>query len=171
MTPIEMQELYHYNSWAHRRLFNVIAPLPVDLYMQKDGTSHGSLHGTITHTVGAEEIWFKRWTGRPVTGICKPEEFADFAAIRDHWESIDKKINEFCASLVTEESLRTDIAYYDLKGNKYSQPLVQLMQHLVNHSSYHRGQMAVHLRLFSVVPASTDMVVYFREKASGQNSV
>lgn len=164
MTPSELHDLVHYNSWAHRRLFDVIAGVPEELYMKQSGTSHGNMHGTVTHTVGAEELWLNRWTGKPATGIRKPDEFSGFSALRKHWEIVDSHIHDFCSSLTTENAIRAEIAYSDLKGNRYSQPLVQLIQHMVNHSSFHRGQMVMFLRQFSFVPVSTDMVVYFREK-------
>jgi uncharacterized damage-inducible protein DinB len=171
MTASELHDLFQYNSWAHRRIFDIISPLPRELYMKNNGTSHGNLHGTVTHTVGAEEIWLKRWTGAAVKGMPKPDDFPDFTSLRQHWETIDKKIHEFCDSLTTEHAIRKDVVYHDLKGNQYSQPLFQLMQHLVNHSSYHRGQIVAQLRQYAVAPVSTDMVVFFREKAVSHNQV
>ena len=163
MNLTEIRELFRYNSWAHRRMFDIVAQVPHNLYMQSAGTSHGSLHGTVTHTIGAEGLWLLRWNGHSPTALPSPADFPDFAAVRSRWEETDRDLQAFCIALATEESLGRVIRYTDLKGNQHSEQLHRLMKHLVNHSSYHRGQIAMFLRQYGCIPASTDLLIYFRE--------
>ena len=77
---------------------------------------------------------------------------------------IEHEMMGFCHMIKSENDIQKIITYKDLKGNEYSQPLYQLMQHLVNHSTYHRGQVAAMLRQMDVKPAGTDLIRYYREK-------
>ena len=70
----------------------------------------------------------------------------------------------FCHMLKSDEDIRRVVQYKDPKGNQYSQVLYQLMQHLINHSSYHRGQVVAMLRQLGAKPVALDMIVYFRNQ-------
>jgi uncharacterized damage-inducible protein DinB len=65
---------------------------------------------------------------------------------------------------LTAQRLREELAYLDLSGQRYSYPLWQHLVHVVNHSSYHRGQVTTPLRQLGAEPVSTDFLVYFDEK-------
>jgi uncharacterized damage-inducible protein DinB len=70
----------------------------------------------------------------------------------------------FCHMLKSEHDTQRIVTYKDLKGNEYSQPLWQMMQHLVNHSTYHRGQVVTMLRQLGAKPIGMDLVVFYRER-------
>ncbi len=65
---------------------------------------------------------------------------------------------------LTPQRLREELAYINLKGQRYSYPLWQQLVHVVNHSSYHRGQVTTLLRQLGDEAVSTDFLVYFDEK-------
>jgi len=65
---------------------------------------------------------------------------------------------------LTEEKLNTPLQYEDFKGNDYAQLLYQQMQHKINHSSYHRGQLVMMLRQLGMAVVSTDLINYIRQK-------
>ncbi len=158
----DIRSLYQYNSWASARVFNVAAGVPEEEYLRNLGSSHGGIHGTLVHLMGAEEIWLKRWLGERVERIAKPEEFPGFSALHSHWKEVDGRLHSFIDTLGGDD-VRRIVHYTDLRGNPYAQPLGHLMQHLVNHSTYHRGQIVCLLRQLGVKPTGTDMVNFFRE--------
>ena len=57
------------------------------------------------------------------------------------------------------------IEFRNIAGNQFRHPLWETMQHLVNHSTYHRGQVTTLLRQLGVKPMSTDMIAFYRERA------
>jgi uncharacterized damage-inducible protein DinB len=61
---------------------------------------------------------------------------------------------------------RAIVAYKDMKGNPYSQPLWQLVLHVVNHGTHHRGQVSGFLRVMGHTPPPLDLVFYYREQAA-----
>ncbi len=159
----DIQTLYEFNYWAKHRTLGVIETISPEQYLKDMGSSHGGIHGTLVHTMGAEEVWLKRWKHEPVTGISKPEEFPTFESLVNRWEMVEMGVLGFCHMLRADADILRTCEYKDLKGNTYSQPLYQLMQHLVNHSSYHRGQVVTLLRQIGAKPVATDLVRFFGE--------
>jgi uncharacterized damage-inducible protein DinB len=60
--------------------------------------------------------------------------------------------------------MQAPLQFNDMAGNAYSEPLVQLLQHLVNHGTYHRGQVTTLLRQAGAETLSLDMLFFFRER-------
>ena len=159
----DIHKLYEYNYWAKERLCEVVETLSQEQFIRDLRSSHGGIHGTLVHIMAAEEIWLKRWKGEKVGGLRKPEEFSTFETLNDHWEMVEIEMMGFCHMLKADKDVARIVTYQDLKGNSYSQPLYQLMQHLVNHSSYHRGQVVTMLRQLGIRPVGTDLIAFYRE--------
>jgi uncharacterized damage-inducible protein DinB len=87
-----------------------------------------------------------------------PGAFPDLSAVRSKWTEIELEQAEFIAA-VTEEALDQEIPFRDIKAR-----LAHLMQHLVNHSTYHRGQVALMLRQLGAEPLPTDFHVFLHER-------
>ena len=161
----DIHNLYEYNYWANHRLLEVVETVPHEQFIKDLGSSHGGIHGTLVHIMGAEEIWLKRWKGDSPSSFYSAADFPTFDVLSNHWEMVEMEMMGFCHMLKTEADIQKIITYKDLKGNAYSQPLWQLMQHLANHSTYHRGQVVTMLRQVGVKPVGTDLVTYFRQQS------
>src|SRR5881296_1864220 len=71
MTPAEVRELFAFNAWASRRIFDGVGQLaPVD-YLRDLKSSHGGMHGTLCHIVWAEQLWLHRWLGKPNPAVAQ----------------------------------------------------------------------------------------------------
>src|SRR5262245_60584968 len=86
MNAKEMTELYDYNLWANNRLFEAAAQLPTEQYLQDCKSSHGGIHGTLTHIVGAQKIWVSRWRGTPENSVLQGKELASLLDLIAIWE-------------------------------------------------------------------------------------
>jgi len=162
----DITTLYDYNGWAKERILSVVEGLTPEQFTKDLGSSHGGVHGTLAHALGAEEIWLKRWKADVITGFLKPTEVATFRELQSRWSRTTADLSAFCKSLRNDDDIRRIVTYKDLKGNEHRQPLDQLMTHLVNHSTYHRGQVVTMLRQLGVKPIDTDLVIYFRQHSS-----
>ena len=162
-------ELYAYNDWANDRTFDAAQPLKPDLLKRDLGNSFGSLHDTFTHIVGAEWIWLERWCGRWPPGLLQPAEFVDLPVIRGKMNQVRSDRDTWLSSL-REDDLRRDIRYRNLQGQFYSYPLWQQLAHVVNHSTYHRGQVTTMLRQLGAAAVSTDFLLYYDECNEQQRS-
>jgi uncharacterized damage-inducible protein DinB len=114
--------------------------------------------------LGAEEAWLKRWHGESPTALVSPDAFASFADVRRRWGELAAEWQRFLGGL-TEEAVLRVVQYRDLRGNAYATPLWQMMQHVVNHASYHRGQITTLLRQLGARPVPTDLISYYRQQA------
>lgn len=158
--------LLEYNVWANHRLMRAAATLSVDDFKRDAlGASHGGVRGTLAHILFAEWIWLERWKGVSHTRGIDEGEFADVVALRDRWTLIEGHREEWLRSL-REDSLGETIRYKSTAGVPYEAPLGQLVQHVVNHSSYHRGQVALMLRALGARPVSTDLVLWDRTRVA-----
>ena len=160
----DIHNLYDYNYWANHRILGVVETLTIEQFTKDLGSSHGGVHGTLVHIMGAEEIWLKRWKGESPSNFYSAADFPTFDVLSNHWEMVEMEMMGFCHMLKSDREILKVISYRDLKGNSYSQPLDKLMQHLANHSTYHRGQVVTMLRQLGVKPIGTDLVTYYREK-------
>jgi uncharacterized damage-inducible protein DinB len=162
MTKKEIQLLFEYDTWADLKLLEVIAVLTGDQCKKDLHSSFGGIQGTFVHILSANRVWLYRWTGKEPEPL-KIEDFPAMEVVKKQWDTYQCEINNFLQSL-TEKKLNTPLQYSDFKGNTYAQPLCQQMQHKVNHSSYHRGQLVMMLRQLETAVVSTDLITYIRQK-------
>lgn len=163
----EAGRLLDYTVWANHRVMRVAATLSPDDFRRDLGASHGGVRGTLTHMMSAEWIWLERWKGVSHTRMIDEGEFADILALRDRWTLIEGHRREWLET-VREEALSEPVRYRTTEGREYVNPLWHLVQHLVNHSTYHRGQVTSLLRQLGARPVSTDLVAWDRTRAAGE---
>ena len=89
--------------------------------------------------------------------------FPNVAAVRARWDALWDEQQAYLAG-VDEASLARDVAYRTFDGTPHQQPLHELIRHVVNHATYHRGQLAAMLRQLGKTPPSTDLARFYREQ-------
>ncbi len=161
MTLQEIKLLHAYNSWANSRVFDGLANLPADQYTQDMKSSHGGIHETFTHIVGAEKIWLSRWVGKPDT-MLKAGEMGSLEELRSIWEKVGYDMARFLGTM-SDKKLQETFSLTTSKGATFTHVYWQAIQHMVNHSTYHRGQITTMLRQLQVDPPSTDLIKFYRE--------
>jgi uncharacterized damage-inducible protein DinB len=160
MNKKDFQILYDYNRWANARVLDAASRLTTEQYTRDLSSSFRSVRDTLTHIMAAEWIWLRRWKGTSPKALFDPAEFPNLVALRAKWAEIEQEQMEFVNN-ITDESLATMISYVNFKGETWQYPLWQMMQHLVNHSTYHRGQVTTMLRQLGTEPAATDFLLFF----------
>ena len=168
MTPEEIGLLYDYNAWANHRILDACAGLSEEQMKRRIESSFPSLRETLLHIVAGEWIWLERWRGRSHSkaewdGLAQP--LTSMTEIRAFWSELERKQKEFIGGLTPERLSRAQ-DFRTLDGTPYSQPLWQMMQHLVNHGTYHRGQVTTMLRQLGAKPVSTDLIAFYRQRAA-----
>lgn len=153
--------MHAYNAWANNRIFNTVAVLPTEHYKQDMKSSHGSIHSTLTHIVGAEKVWLERFRGNPQPFL-KAEDIPTVAELRAIWEQVGHDTAQWIGTM-TDKTLQDVFEMKTLKGDVYRHVYWQAFQHVVNHSSYHRGQITIMLRQLGAQPVSTDLIVFYRD--------
>lgn len=157
--------LFDYTVWANHKLMRLAATLTVDDFKRDLKSSHGGVRGTLAHTMSAEWVWLERWKGLSPTKMFDEGEFPDIVALRDRWAVIEEHRGSWLASL-RPESMASSLHYRSLQGQEFETPLWQMVQHVANHSTYHRGQVVVFLRQLGAKVVSTDMIAWDREQVA-----
>jgi uncharacterized damage-inducible protein DinB len=163
MDRSEALSLFDYDRWATVKQFEVVSTLSNEQYERDLGSSHGGIRGTLVHIYGAQQLWYSRWKGTSPSSLPAVSEAPTIAILQDKWRVLRDEILDFITGL-TEEKLREHVAYKDMKGVPNRQPLAHLIRHVINHSTYHRGQVTTMLRQLNVAPPpSIDLITYYRE--------
>lgn len=154
--------LYRYNSWATEQVLNAVSRLPQADFTRDLKSSHASIRDTLTHVVWSEWIWLQRWKGVSPTIVFSPADFPNVESLRVQFQTVAAERAAFLEDL-TIERLPQVIEYSNVKGQVWRYPLWQQLYHVVNHSTYHRGQVATMLRQLGAAPTPTDFLVYYDE--------
>ena len=158
-----LERLLDYTVWANHRVMRACATLEGDDFRRELGGSFGTIRGTLAHVMSSEWIWLERWKGVSPSRPPDESEHANIVALRDRWTAIEEHRRVWLDAL-PESEVGGIIRYRTLAGEPYEAPLWQLVQHVANHSTYHRGQVIVLLKQAGARTVSTDLVVYDREK-------
>ena len=169
MNKDNIQLLYEYDRWANHRTLQSAGALSVDQFTRDLGGSFRSVRDALLHIIGGEWGWLAYWKA-PSHGaafladlwdrhdtLFHPDAFPDIAAVRLRWAEVEKEQTEFVNSL-TDEALRKMLPVRETEAS-----LAHLMQHLANHSTYHRGQIAMMMRQLGAKPVATDFRLFLEE--------
>ena len=170
MSPAEIQQLYDYNAWANRRALAAAEKLKPEDFTRRLGSSFSSVRDTLAHIYGAEWIWLERFQGRSPAALPNAREFEDLPSLRERWLEQEQRLLTFVRG-VTQSDLDRELEYKTLKFGVYRNPLWQSMQHVVNHGTYHRGQVTTMLRQLGAEPILTDLMHFYRERAVAMGTV
>jgi uncharacterized damage-inducible protein DinB len=144
--------MFTYHNWANRRALDSIAGL--------DGND-AIPRKLLAHLLGAQKLWLLRIQGSNLTGA---EVWPDFsfeeclaldAEMELKWREYLEKMDE--------EELNRSVAYTNTKGDSFVNSVEEIVTHMFNHGTYHRGQIASKVRELGGTPASTDFIVFMRE--------
>jgi uncharacterized damage-inducible protein DinB len=159
----EILALFEYDAWAIDRTLESVSSIPEGKYLEDLKSSHGGIHGTLVHIYGSNMIWLQRWKGGSPLASITVNEIPNLESLKSHWKEYRADLDSYLANL-DDAKLVGSLSYSDLKGNRQSEPLFQQMQHLVNHSSYHRGQIVTMLRQIGSKPIGTDLIMFYRTR-------
>ena len=163
MNKQDIEYLYGYNRWANARVLDAASKLTPEQYSRDLQSSHRSVRDTLAHILGAEWIWLERWKGVSPNALLNPSEFPTVESLKKRWAVVEGDYTEFING-VTDGSLATVIAYTNTRGEEWAYPLGQMLQHVMNHSSYHRGQVTTMLRQLGAQVNPVDLLVFMDVK-------
>jgi uncharacterized damage-inducible protein DinB len=155
----EISKLFAYNRWANARTIDAAAALTEEEYERVLGGSFPSARETLAHIYAAEWIWLERWQGRSPRGLPAAQEVPTLATLREKWKAVEDGQESLLAGL-SEARLAEVVSYVNVKGETWAYPLGEMLVHVVNHSTYHRGQVVTMLRQLGKSARPTDYLVF-----------
>jgi uncharacterized damage-inducible protein DinB len=163
MNVQDSRNLINFHYWARNRMLDAVEPLSLEQFTRELGGSFGSVRDTVVHTLSAECVWLLRWKAENPPGMLAPDRYLDLASVRRAWADNEEKLRQFFEPL-DEAGLQKVMPYKTFAGLESASPLWQMLQHVVNHASYHRGQVTTLLRqLGAAPPKGTDLITFYRE--------
>ena len=160
-SPIKLavfREWFKYNYWARDEQMAVLAGLSPEQITKPMGSSFTSLHATLVHMVAVERIWLDRWLGKNPKTLQGPEEMPGLEGVRAEWHKVENDMNAFLDQL-DEKKLAEPFTYTNMQGIVHSYDFWRVILHVLNHQSYHRGQISTLLRQHGVTPVGVDYLI------------
>jgi uncharacterized damage-inducible protein DinB len=153
-----------YTAWASRRLLDAVAQIPSEQLTRDFQTADRNVIGTLAHVFAADRIWLARVTGA-TPGAFLTDADRHLPVLQKDWPELHARWQQWAAQL-TDESVRSIVEFKDTKGNPHRLVLWQIILHVVNHGTHHRGQVSGFLRSMGHTPPPLDLALFFREQAA-----
>ena len=150
----------NYSEGALQRLLEAPSDLQPEELSRDHGTADKSVLGMLAPVLAADRHWLARVRGQ------EPELFIDesdysLEVLRREWPAIHQGWRDWLATL-SMEGIAGPIHYSDLKGRPYATPAWQIVLHVVNHGTHHRGQISRFLRRIGQRPRPLDLIAYYK---------
>ncbi len=151
-----------YNYWANKRLIEKLRLLPEELLYKELKSSFRSITATVLHINDAETVWLKRLEGISLNKWPSADFKGTSMEALQRLETSSLLIKEFVSEL-DDRQLHEDCSFTSLDGKPYSMKIYDIIQHAMNHSTFHRGQIITMLRNLDITELpSTDYIAYLR---------
>jgi uncharacterized damage-inducible protein DinB len=158
-----LQMLTRYRAWADRLLFQSLAALPEQALTQSQPIIFGSLLRTLHHLHAMDQVWKAHLEGVPHGYTSRnPEHCPDFNALREAQYSIDDWYIQYAGAL-DESACDETVHFTFIGGGEGALRRGDMLLHVVNHGTYHRGHVAMMMYGLSADVPITDWPVFLRE--------
>lgn len=158
----DLRNLFAYHRWADERCLDACHRLAPGLYEEPEPYEVGwpSIRSVVVHLAWGNDAWIRRFLRQPPVPIPKETELptldeAERLLIACHDRFAAEVLPGFSA-----EQIASPFTYINYQGREITAPLWAALWHVVNHGTYHRGQIASKLKRRGVDPPTTDLVYW-----------
>ena len=153
-----------YNIWANQRMTDCISNLSDEQINKEINSSFKSIYATLLHMLDAENIWWQRIKLQEQIDVPSLNFKGSVLELASSLMKQSKQWKEW-VDLVTDAALEHEFIYRNTKKEQFKQPVCEVLLHLFNHQSYHRGQLITMFRQVGLeqVP-NTDLIAFLRKK-------
>ena len=164
VTASDLRAHMHYSTWASKRLVDTAAKLSEAELMRDFQTADKSIVGSLAHVFAADRIWLARIENRTLAKFIDDTD-RQLAVLVNDWPPLLAQWDTLLAA-ETGASVTRLIDYKGLAGQPFQTPLWQIVLHVVNHGTHHRGQVSGFLRAMGHTPPPLDLIAYYRDQSS-----
>ncbi|MHA1114069.1 MAG: DinB family protein [Alphaproteobacteria bacterium] len=151
-----------YNRWANEVIYAAVAALPAGEFEQPRAAFFGSIKGTLNHILVGDRSWRARIeAAAPPAYTLDQILYEDFPGLRAARTDEDARIVDLCAGL-TEDRIAGDLSYRNFAGKPFTSPLSEVLGHLFNHQTHHRGQVHDMISRAGGEPPALDLIYFTR---------
>lgn len=171
-----LQLMSQYNQWMNQKVYQTAHKLGEEKIKQDRGAFFGSILGTLNHIYVADIIWLRRFARHPkqyqnLQQLPELDNYTELSqTVADDLKSLDKLRQELDKLIINwcqeidPEDLESNLQYIDTKGNSYNKNFGQLIHHLFNHQTHHRGQATTLISQEGLDVGVTDLLAIIPEQ-------
>ena len=150
---------FEYSLWASLKILEAAEKLPLDAIEKDCGNSFGGILGTLTHIFQADRLWWKRFSGDPHAPLVLPGETLTVTDLKAQWPTV---ISDFVTWLRSQKdpNFEEHLFWRNTRGEDKNDVKYKILLHIVNHATYHRGQVITMIKQAGGEVVSTDLVYY-----------
>lgn len=166
MNPETLKTLAHYRQWANEALYECVAALPDDERTKHRQTPFGSMLRTLGHIYAVDAL-FRAHLEQREHGFTSRnvDESISFDALRQMQRDIDDWYVKWTHKLDAARAEQI-VRFKFLDGKPGAMTHAEILLHVVNHSTFHRGFIVDMLAQIPVKPPATDFTVFVRDETS-----
>ncbi len=164
MTAEEARTHIRYSGWASRKVMDAALALPPEDQIKPMGVSHENIAKTLAHIYFGDAIWYSR-IANPSYPVPNHDALPSLDFVVQEWPRLQAKW-EAWADAANDADITRQIPFKSRFVGNAGLPAWQIVMHVVNHGTLHRGQIVGMLRQLGVTPPSTDILFYYYEKAA-----
>lgn len=164
-----LEEMLHYHVWASQIIMQRIQELPASVLHQEVNSSFPTLAHALSHMNAVDQMWYLVLTGTGMPEalqVCMPRNGETFATIEEYFERYD----ELSTQYLDWFSQQTDLEQTLLLNNPFAgvrqTRFAEIILHLVNHGTYHRGNISTMLRQLGHASVMNDYSRFWYENSN-----
>lgn len=153
-------QLFDYHIWANERILQHTNSLPKALFNDIVDSVFPTISETFGHILAVDELWFLRIKGENLKQIVAKK----LNTVEETIEAFDELHNEIKHFLNDAEDHEEVVTYTNTKGDQFQNQIYEIIHHIVNHGTYHRGNISAMIRQMGHTGVSIDYIGYLRNK-------
>jgi uncharacterized damage-inducible protein DinB len=154
------RQLMDFHAWRRTKISDLLMEVDEKVFTEQLAGSFGSLTIILNHLVWAEKVWLGRVNRDEVATM----KSSDVRSLLEAWKDVSEKWHALIDN-ATAADVHREIEYFNSTGERFSNTVWEIVVHMVDHSTYHVGQMMNAVRGFGIEPVSTNFIHYLRAKA------
>ncbi|GEO12162.1 DinB family protein [Segetibacter aerophilus] len=164
---IDPIKLIAFNTWANRRLTDQVSTFSSELFTKELGGSFPSIQLTLGHVLTSDYLWLQRFRGIPIADIPATWNTNTVESIMGIWAPIQDEMEASVRELSINQVQKVN--FITRAGTAYSLPFADLVVHITNHGTYHRGQIVNMIRMLGEKPVNTDYFIFCTVNSDATN--
>lgn len=152
-------QLYDYNIWANQRIFTHLQSLPSDLFLKEVDLGFKSIAEIFGHIASVDQVWFARIREMEGPSTIEAKQFNDIEEAIEFITKLQTQIREY---LLSVSDCGKAVTYKNTMGQEFQNSISELIQQIVNHGTYHRGNITTILRYLGYKGIQTDYIAFLR---------